>query len=279
MVLSGAGAWKERLWFGLVAPVQNGAWGYMERQAPMPRRTLDRFSVQQPADAALRRYYRSYDGATLHAAPDSLPDITSAALFGNQRPLILDLGCGRGEFLIAQARRHPERNHVGLDLHRKYLYDAVNAAEPCALNNLLFLRVDLRQALVKVPTAAIAALFLLFPSPVVNRKHLRKDVLTPAFVADLARILLPGGTLTFVTDHRLYFEQKALLLDCQFHRLRTSEGLEGGITWFQRVWERHGLPSLRAEYVKCSCEGGPALDELAHEAGHIGVHGAASGRL
>lgn len=245
----------------------------------MPRRTLDRFSVRQPSEAALRRYYRRYDGATLHAAPDSLPDITSAALFGNTRPLVLDLGCGRGEFLIAQARRHPERNYVGLDLSRKYLYDAVNAAEACDLDNPLFLRVDLRQAMMKVPTATVAAAYLLFPSPVVKRKHQRKDVLTPAFVADLARILLPGGNLTFVTDHRTYFEQKAALLDCRLRRLRTSEGLEGGITWFQRVWERHGLPSLRAEYVKCSGEGGPALDELAHEAGDVGVHEAATGGL
>lgn len=232
--------------------------------------------MPQPSDAALRRYYRGYDGATMHFAPASLPDITSAALFGNTRPLVLDLGCGRGEFLIAQARRHPERNHAGLDMQRKYLYDAVNSAERFELDNLLFLQVDLRQALAKVPRATVATIYLLFPSPVVKRKHRRKDVLTPAFAADLARILLPGGALTLVTDHRPYFEQKTTLLDCRLRRVRTSEGLEGGITWFQRVWERHGLPSLRAQYVKCSGEGGPALDELADEARHIGVHGTAT---
>lgn len=213
--------------------------------------------MRQPSDAALRRYYRCYNGATLHFAPNSLPSITSADLFGNDRPLVLDLGCGRGEFLIAQARQNPDRNHVGLDVQRKYLYDAVHAAERLDLDNLLFVRVDLRQALVKVPCETVAAVFLLFPSPVTKRKHLRKDVLTPAFIAGLARILLPGGGLTFVTDHRLYFERKTQLLDGQFHRLRTSEGLEGGITWFQRIWERHGLPSLRAEYVK-NCGGWPA---------------------
>jgi len=222
----------------------------MERQAPMPRRTLDRFPVRQPSDAALRRYYRSYDGATLYHAPDTLPDITSAGLFGNARPLVLDLGCGRGEFLIAQARQHPERNHAGLDLQRKYLYDAVNHAEALDLDNLVFLRVDLHQALVKVPADTVAAIFLLFPPPVVKRKHLRKDVLTEAFIAGLARVLIPGGRMTFVTDHRPYFEQKRALLDTRFRRLLVSEGMEGGITWFQRVWEGHGLPSLRAEYGK-----------------------------
>src|SRR5215472_3615597 len=110
----------------------------MERQAPMPRRTVDRFPIRQPSDAALRRYYRSYDGATLYHAPDTLPDITPADLFGNARPLILDLGCGRGEFLINEAQRHPERNYAGLDFQRKYLYDAVNHAAALDLDNLLF---------------------------------------------------------------------------------------------------------------------------------------------
>jgi tRNA (guanine-N7-)-methyltransferase len=222
----------------------------MERQAPMSRRTLDRFPVRQPLDAALRRYYRGYDGATLYHTPDALPEVTSASLFGNTRPLILDLGCGRGEFLIGQAQRHPEHNHAGLDFQRKYLYDAVNSADALDLDNLLFLRVDLRHALVKVPRNTVAAIFLLFPPPVMARKHQRKDVLTEAFIADLARILAPGGRLTFVTDHRAYFEKKRILLDNQFRRLLTSEGIEGGITWFQRIWERHGLPSLRAEYAK-----------------------------
>lgn len=224
----------------------------------MPRRTLDRFSVPQPSDAALRRYYRGYDGRTLHFTPDSLPDITSADLFGNVHPLVLDLGCGRGEFLLAEARRHPERNHAGLDMQRKYLYDAVNSAARYELDNLLFLQVDLRQAMAKIPCETVNAISLLFPSPVVKRKHQRKDVLTPEFVAGLQRILAPGGSLTFVTDHRLYFERKTALLDDWLRRIRTSEGLEGGITWFQRVWERHGLASLRAEYVKCGGCGGAA---------------------
>jgi tRNA (guanine-N(7)-)-methyltransferase len=218
----------------------------------MSRRALDRFSVRQPSEDALRHYYRLYDGATLHHAPSALPEITSASLFGNAHPLALDLGCGRGEFLIDQATRHPERNYVGLDHQRKYLYDAVNHAEPLNLPNLLFLHGDLRQMLVRIPPASVAALYLLFPPPVVRRKYLRKDVLTPHVIAHLGRILVPGGRLTFVTDHRVYFKEKRALLTEHFECLATCEGIEGGITWFQRVWESHGLPSLRAEFRNAS---------------------------
>jgi tRNA (guanine-N7-)-methyltransferase len=220
----------------------------------MPRRKLDRFPVDLPCDEALRRYYRSYDGATLYHRPAALPDITSRSLFGNARPLVLDLGCGRGEYLLAQAQRHPSYNYVGLDWQRKYLYDAVNHAVRLDLPNVLFLRTDLRQAMCKVPSEAASALLLLFPPPVVKHKHQRKDLLTEAFVAELVRILMPGGTLTFVTDHRLYFAQKRLLFERHLCCTLASEGFEGGQTWFQQVWERHGLPSLRAEYQKVGSE-------------------------
>src|SRR5262249_4151073 len=97
---------------GICREIQNGARAY-ERQAPMSRRALDRFSVRQPWEDALGRYSRLYDGATLHYVPGALPEISSASLFGNAHPLALDLGCGRGEFLIDLATRHPACNYVG----------------------------------------------------------------------------------------------------------------------------------------------------------------------
>jgi tRNA (guanine-N7-)-methyltransferase len=223
---------------------------HKESVASMPRRKLDRFPVDLPCDEALRRYYRSYDGATLYHLPATVPDITSCSLFGNEQPLVLDLGCGRGEFLLAQAQRHPEYNYVGFDWQRKYLYDAINHVARLDLPNVLFLRADLRQMMCKITTETASVLLLLFPPPVMKHKHQRKDLLTEAFVAELVRILIPGGTLTFITDHRLYFEQKRLLFEKHLRCTLMSEGFEGGLTWFQRVWERHRLPSLRAEYHK-----------------------------
>jgi tRNA (guanine-N7-)-methyltransferase len=233
------------------APEQEGGIEeHEESVASMPRRKLDRFSVDPPSDEALRRYYRSYDGAILYRQPATLPDVTSRSLFDNEQPLVLDLGCGRGEFLLAQAQCHPQYNYVGLDWQRKYLYDAINHADRLDLPNVLFLRADLRQTISKVPAEAASALFLLFPPPVMKHKHQRKDLLKEAFVVELVRILIPGGTLTFVTDHRLYFAQKCLLFERHLRCTLTSEGFEGGLTWFQHVWERHGLPSLRSEYFK-----------------------------
>jgi tRNA (guanine-N(7)-)-methyltransferase len=216
----------------------------------MSRRKLDRYSVPLPSAEALAACYRLYDGHTLHHCPDALPALASPALFGNAHPLALDVGCGRGEFTLQYAQEYPDRNVLGIDFHRKSLYDAVNKASQLLLKNICFVKADVRQVMGKIPAESIAAIFLLFPPPVVQKKHLKKDLLTPRFIEELARILAAEGTLTLVTDHRAYFACKVELLDRCFTRSHTTEGFEGGITRYQRIWERHGLPSLRAEYVK-----------------------------
>src|SRR5690606_36522778 len=93
---------------------------------PMPRVKLSRFKVREPAPEALATYLISYPGHTLHFHPETLPPITSPALFGDDRPLVLDLGCGRGRFIIERAQQDPARNYAGIDFHQKSLWDAVN---------------------------------------------------------------------------------------------------------------------------------------------------------
>jgi tRNA (guanine-N7-)-methyltransferase len=214
----------------------------------MPRRTLDRYPITPPTEAAIARYYHLFDGYTLHHCPDALPALSSPDLFGNARPLLLDIGCGRGEFALRYAQAHPDWNALGLDFHRKGLYDAVNQAQILRIPNVHFVKADARHAMRKVPAASVAAITLLFPAPVTQRKHRKKDLLTADFIAALAAALVPCGTLAFVTNHRAYFDCKVELLDHRLERIGRAEGFEGGLTRFQRIWERHGLPSLRAEY-------------------------------
>lgn len=219
-------------------------------ECEVPRRALNKFKAVVPTDDDVQRYYRLYDGDVLHHRPDELPAISSADLFHNDLPLVLDLGCGRGEFLVGQAAENRDVNYVGIDFHRKALWDAVSRASSARLDNALFIKSDLRLVTKKVPEASIREIHILFPGPVVVRKHRRKDVMSPRFIDALCRALEPGGRLHFVTDHRQFFFMKLALLDERLCRTKLTEGLQGGLTWYQRVWERHGLPSLRAEYVK-----------------------------
>ena len=108
----------------------------------MPRLKLKRFKVKEPTPDALARYFHEYDPKDLYYRPETVPPV--AALFERDQPLALDLGCGRGEYLIRQAVERPDTNFAGIDLHLKSLKDGVNRAHAAGLDNVKFIKADLR---------------------------------------------------------------------------------------------------------------------------------------
>lgn len=218
----------------------------------MGRRRLNRFKIEPPSEEELKKYYSMYRGDLIVNSPEHLTDIDSQNYFGNDRPLYLDLGCGRGEFTVQQASENPQRNFIGIDHHRKSLYDAVSKAAEEGIDNVHFIKGDLRWILKKCPDTSAEEAYLLFPSPHTRRKHVSKDYLMTPFFEHLHRILTPGARIHLVTDHEEFFHNKtrAIAEMDLFTLVEKTESFEGGITWYQKIWENHGLKTHRAEYVK-----------------------------
>jgi tRNA (guanine-N7-)-methyltransferase len=216
------------------------------------RKKFNRFKVKTPEQTILARYLLAFPTKTLHFQPETLPPINALTLFGNEQPLYLDLGCGRGEFVVSQALRHPDRNFAGIDSHRKSIYACVNLAAQHGLQNVKFVHGDLRWVLDKAPDGAVSAAYLLFPAPIMKKKYRQRDMLSERFVRQFHRILEPGGRFYFVTDSADYFQAKHRLIKDLglLEEVKTSAGIEGGITRYQQFWEKFDETSLRAEYVK-----------------------------
>jgi tRNA (guanine-N7-)-methyltransferase len=213
----------------------------------MSRVKLKRFKVKKPPPEALAQYVRDYPGRELHYRPQALPSLAPAALFGDARPLIFDLGCGRGGFTVAQAQAHPDRGVVGFDWHWKSIWDAVNRARAAGVDNVRFARGDFRRVLPLVPAGVAETVYLLFPPPVMKRSKRRQDALVAPLVAEIARVLAAGGWFHFVTDSAPYFEAKRALIAASglFKSVTVSRGFEGGLTRFQRFWEGFEIESKR----------------------------------
>lgn len=213
----------------------------------MPRLKLKRFKTQRPAPDVIRHYVRSYASKDLHHRPDDLPPISPAQLFGVDRALVIDLGCGRGEFITAQAQERPDELFVGFEWHDKSIWDAVNRAHAAGLDNVRFIRADFRRALVKVPDRAVSEAFMLFPPPVTRRNRLKNDPLPEATLREIHRALQEGGTFQLVTDSPDYFQAKRALIGTSglFTDLELSRAFEGGLTRFQRFWEGFDIASQR----------------------------------
>lgn len=218
----------------------------------MPRLKLQRFRVKEPRPEALARYVRVYASEDLYHRGDTLPPLTARSLFDREAPLTLELGSGRGEFIVDQAREQPDRLFVGIEIHWKSVWDSVNRAEAAGIDNVRFVRADIRQVLGKVPDQSLAEAWVLFPPPTVEYKRRKKDILSTQIVEHLARMLADGALLRFVTDHDDYFAEKVALIreSGWFEDAAISHEFEGGLTRFQQFWENLDIASKRYEAVR-----------------------------
>ncbi len=215
----------------------------------MGRLKLQRFRASKPPDHVQARYIRVYKGRDLHYHADMLPPISAEMLFGVSAPLVLDLGCGRGEFLVEQAQAQPDRYFVGFEWHIKSVWDAANRAYAAGVDNVRIVRTDLRLALRIVPDRAADEVLMLFPPPKLAPSEHKRDLLTEPLLRQIHRILLPGGLFHFVTDHVDYFAAKRALIEGSglFAVQGESSAFEGGLTRFQRIWEAMDIASQRLE--------------------------------
>lgn len=223
----------------------------------MSRRSLTRGAGFQPPDPqALERYLLFFSNKELFRNPDLFPPIDSPHLFGNDLPLQLEIGCGTADFLCALALENPETNFVGIDVSLKPLFRAIRRAETLALPNIKFIKGDFKRMHPLLAAGALQAVYLHFPDPHMRKRFRKRRIVSPEFLDAINRTLVPGGRLSIATDHHEFFMEMLALIeqDLRFektHAERYLIGLEAlAKSQFQRMWERHGLATLRVELQK-----------------------------
>jgi tRNA (guanine-N7-)-methyltransferase len=212
-----------------------------------------RLNVAPPPPELAARYLLIWSGEAIYARPQSLPPISSPGLFGDGRPLELDIGCATGELLCALAAARPEANYLGVDVALKPLYKAVELAAARDLPNLRLLHADILLAYRRIPDAALRAAYLHFPAPLPLNRQRKQRLIGPALLAQMQRALAPGGMLSVITDQPdLYAELLRLLPAAPGLRLREPSehalAIDGLLkSHYHRRWESRGRPILRAE--------------------------------
>jgi tRNA (guanine-N7-)-methyltransferase len=213
-------------------------------------------NVQPPDQATAARYYQEWPGRELYGHPERFGPLSAPALFGNDHPLELDIGCAVGDFLCALAPLRPATNFVGIDIVAKPLYRAVATAAAADLANLRFIHADIRLAIARVPDAALQAAYLHFPAPLLRNRQRRQRLVAPDLFAQIARALQSGGRLSFITDQPdLFAELEAILPGVPALVLLTGEQGSQALgdllkSHYHRRWEARGRPILRAELVR-----------------------------
>jgi tRNA (guanine-N7-)-methyltransferase len=146
------------------------------------------------------------------AAPLDLPEI-----FRNDHPVIVEIGSGKGRFLVDEALAHPELNYLGIEKSLHYYRVLVDRMERRNIANVRVINFDaalvLRDMLAE---ESIAEVHIYFPDPWPRKRERKRRFVQPAVLPHLERALRRDGVGVFVTDHREYFEHAAPLLASQF---------------------------------------------------------------
>ena len=182
----------------------------------------------------------------------------SLEVFGRLRPLEIDVGCGKGLFLLQAAPRQPDRDFLGVEVSRKYARLAAYRLAQRDVANARIVCGDAQQFFREwLPDAAVAAVHVYFPDPWWKKRHHKRRIMNGAFLRDVDRALAPGGRLHFWTDVADYF---AASLD----RIASATSLDGlrrdppqpaqhdmdYRTHFERRMSLGDKPVYRAEFRK-----------------------------
>lgn len=123
-----------------------------------------------------------------------------------ERRFELEIGSGKGTFLLQQSELEPQTNFLGIEWAKEFYAYAADRVRRRALDNVRLLHTDATEFVRwRMPTACISVLHLYFSDPWPKARHHKRRVVQDAFLAQAHRILIPGGELRIVTDHADYW--------------------------------------------------------------------------
>lgn len=126
--------------------------------------------------------------------------------FGNDKPITLELACGRGEYSLALAAAYPDRNFIGLDIKGARLWKGATQALDRELNNVAFLRTRIEMVHHLFGANEIDEIWITFPDPFLRKSKANKRLTSPRFIAAYRQILRPNGLVHLKTDDDTLYE-------------------------------------------------------------------------
>ena len=174
-------------------------------------------------------------------AGDTVLDL--AALYARSAPCTLEIGFGNGDHLAARAQTEPERDFLGIEVHRPGIGHLLRAAAAAGLGNLRIIEHDAVEVLRnRIAPGALDEVQILFPDPWPKKRHHKRRLIQPEFIALVATRLRTGGRLHLATDWAPYAEQmREVLGTCmRFAPLGSHDTLGRAATRFERRGLRLG---------------------------------------
>ena len=132
--------------------------------------------------------------------------------FHNDNPIILELGCGRGEYTVALAERNPDKNYIGIDIKGARMWRGAKTATERGMSNVGFVRTRIEFIRSFFAEGEIAEIWITFPDPQLKSRRAKKRLTSPLFLADYKRMLEETGVINLKTDSKHLFNYTAAVI-------------------------------------------------------------------
>lgn len=142
------------------------------------------------------------------APPGMGETISFQAMFGDDHPVEVEIGTGKGGFLLRRAQAYPDRRFLGIEWANKICRYVADRMVRHGIENVRLIRTDARHLVMhQMPPECVGILHIYHPDPWPKKRHHKRRLIQPAFLAAVAEILVPGGRVAIQTDHAEYFQQ------------------------------------------------------------------------
>lgn len=214
-----------------------------------------------------------YPWAELQQAGFPLRGRWHEAFFKNENPIVLELGCGKGEYTVGLADADPQRNYIGIDIKGARMWTGARRATDTGMSNVAFVRTDIELLHYFFAPGEVDEIWITFPDP--QMKKVRKRLTSTRFLDLYRKVLRDGGHINLKTDSPFLYTYTSILCrengiipDADTDNLYASELVDDILsirTYYEQQWLDRGLT---IKYLRFPLEHGTALREPEVEIEH-----------
>lgn len=177
----------------------------------------------------------------------------NAEFFKNDKPIVLELGCGKGEYTIGMAERYPENNYIGIDIKGARFWRGAKTAVENGLDNVAFLRTQIELIENFFADGEVSEIWITFPDPQIKYKRTKHRLTNAEFLQRYKKILKPDGVVNLKTDSEFMHGYTLGLLHGEGHdviyanhHVYRNEGAPEIVTAIQTFYEQQYLEKDKA---------------------------------
>lgn len=123
-----------------------------------------------------------------------------------KKDIVLELGCGKGEYTLAMARLYPDKKFIGIDIQGERIWYGATAAKQKKLSNVFFLRIQIESIMEYFKENSISEIWISFPDPFLREGQIKKRLTSPRFLTYYKKLFKKNALLNIKTDNKIFYE-------------------------------------------------------------------------